>query len=167
MRLVKIFASQCLFQPLPKDWPISREESNRTILFYLAVFWSIQILFLGDAAEAFLATILELVLTLGFLFAVLGLTKRLSSFVPAATFIVGAEALLGILAIPVIVWLRVAEGAELLVAFYSLIALSLWGLAVLGHVFRQVLARPPSFGFGVACAYAVETYLGTLFLLVL
>jgi hypothetical protein len=167
MRLVKIFASQCLFQPLPQDWSISREESSRTIWFYLAVFWSIQLLLIGDAAEAFLATILELVLTLGFLFAVLSLTKRLCFFVPAATYLMGAEALLGLLAIPVIVWLRVAEDAELLIAFYSLVVLSLWGLVVLGHVFRQVLARPSSFGFGVACAYAVEAYLGTLFLLLL
>ncbi len=167
MRLVKIFVSQCFFRKLPQDWSISFEDYARTALFYLGVFWVIQILLMGEPAEALIAAVSELVLTQVFVFIVLSLAKRRRLFFPAATLIMGAEGIIGILAVPVLVWLRVAEGPALLAAFYSLVLFFLWGLAVLGHIFHQALARPSSFGFGVACAYAVETYLGTFFLLVL
>lgn len=167
MQLIKIFLSQCLFRKLPKDWSISLEAYKGTSLFYLSVFWILQALLMGEASEAFVAALCELILTQVFVFAVLSLTGRRRLVLPAATFIMGAESILGLLAVPVIVWLRVAERLELLVAFYSLVLIALWALAVLGHVFRQVLAKPSSFGFGVAFAYALETYLGTLLLLVL
>ncbi|MFN3919768.1 MAG: hypothetical protein ACK4JF_05710 [Methylohalobius sp.] len=167
MQLVKTFVSLCFFRRLPQDWSISLKDYEKTALFYLAVFWSIQSLLMGEPAEAFVAAISELILTQIFVFFVVCLARRRGFFFPAATLIMGAEGVVGLLAIPGLVWLRVAEGPALLAAFYSLMLFLLWGLAVLGHIFRQVLARPSSFGFGVACVYAAETYLGTLFLLVL
>lgn len=167
MRLVKMFVSQCFFRKLAQDYSISFEDYERTAFFYLGLFWGIQNLLMGEPSEALIAAVSELVLTQVFVFVVLSLASRRHSFFVTATLIMGAESVVGMLAIPGLVWLRVAEGPALLAAFYSLLLFSLWGLAVLGHIFHQVLARPSSFGFGVACAYAVETYLGTLFLLVL
>jgi hypothetical protein len=167
MQLVKTFFSLCFFRRLPQEWSISPKDYEKTALFYLAVFWGIQGLLIGDPSEAFVAALSELILTQVFVFVVLYLARRRGFFFPTATLIMGAESLIGLFAIPWLVWLRVAEGPALLAAFYSLMLFLLWGLAVLGHIFRQALARPSSFGFGVACVYAAETYLGTLFLLVL
>ncbi len=167
MQLIKVFVSQCFFRKLPQDWSASLKDYKRTALFYLGVFWGIQTLLMGDLAEALIAAVSELGLTQVFVFIVLYLVKRHRLFVPAATLIMGAESIVGTHAVPGVVWLRSEEGTVLLIAFYSLVLFCLWGLAVLGHIFRQALAKPSSFGLGVACAYAVETYLGTLFLLVL
>lgn len=167
MQLVKAFVSLCFFRRLPQDWSISLKDYEKTALFYLAVFWSIQSLLMGEPALGLVAALSELILTQIFVFVVLCLARRRCFFFPAATLVMGAESLVGLLAIPGLVWLRVAEGPILLVAFYSLMLFLFWGLAVLGHIFCQILVRPSSFGFGVACVYAAETYLGTLFLLVL
>lgn len=139
---------------------------KKTAVFYSGLFWGIQILLMEEPVEALIAAVSELVLTQVFVLVVLALARRRHLFFPTATLIMGAESLVGLLAVPGIVWLRVAEGPVLVAAFYSLMLFSLWGLAVLGHIFHQALAKPSSFGFGIACAYAVETYLGTLFLLV-
>ncbi|MCX8049914.1 MAG: hypothetical protein N3A55_09720 [Methylohalobius sp.] len=167
MHLIKLYLFQSFFRSTLQDCSVSSGDVHRTAIFYLSIFWTIQFLLLGEAVETFLASISELVLTWVFIFIALALARRRHLFLPVAALTMGAEGLIGLLAIPVIVWLRIAEGPALLVAFYSLILFALWGLAVLGHVFHQALARPTSFGFGVACAYAVETYLGTLMLLVL
>ncbi|GAB6067750.1 hypothetical protein JCM13664_10680 [Methylothermus subterraneus] len=167
MHLIKLFISQSFFQKLPQNWSVSREDYEKTALVYLGAFWAIQTLLMGEPAEAFVAAICELILTQVFVFIVLALARRRNWFFPTATLIMGAESLVGMFAIPWVIWLRVAEGPALLAAFYGLMLFVVWGLAVLGRIFHQVLARPASFGLGVACAYAVETYLGTLFLLVL
>ncbi|HEB78559.1 MAG TPA: hypothetical protein ENI90_08535 [Methylothermaceae bacterium] len=167
MRLTKLVLSQCFLRRLPEAWSVSQDDFKRVAVFYFGVFWIIQILLIGDPAEAFVATVSELALTLVFVFAVLGVVGKRHAFLPVATLLLGAVGWIGLFAIPCIVWLRLAEHTMLLVAFYSSLVFPVWGIVVLGHIFRQALARTPSFGFGVACAYAVETYLGTLILLVL
>ncbi len=163
----RLVLSQCFLHRLPAHWSVTLADFKRNALFYFGVFWLVQILLIGDPAEAFVATASELCLSLAFVFAVLGLNGRREAFLPTATLVMGAVGWIGLLAIPVLVWLRLAEDLELVVAFYTSWVFVAWGIVVLGHIFRQALARAPSFGFGLACAYAVETYLGTLVLLVL
>ncbi|BCX82547.1 hypothetical protein MIT9_P2133 [Methylomarinovum caldicuralii] len=163
----RLVLSQCFLRRLPAHWSVTMEDFNRNAVFYFGVFWLIQILLIGEPAEAFVAAVSELALSLVFVVAVLGLNGRREAFLPTATLIMGAMGWIGLAALPVLVWLRVAEDLQLVIAFYASWVFVAWGIVVLGHIFRQVLARAPSFGFGLACAYAVETYLGTLVLLVL
>lgn len=167
MRLTKLVLSQCFLRRLPSKWSVSQEDYQRAAVFYFGVFWTVQFLLIGDPAEAFIATVSEWVLTQIFVSVVLAMVKRRHTFLPMATLLMGAVGWVGLFAIPFVVWLRLAEDTMLLVAFYATLVFPVWGIVVLGHVFRQALAKTPSFGFGVACAYAVEAYLGTLILLVL
>lgn len=64
------------------------------------MFWGIQGLLIGDPSEAFVAALSELILTQIFVFVVLYLARRRSFFFPTATLIMGAESLIGLLAIP-------------------------------------------------------------------
>lgn len=161
----KLVLSQCFLRRLPSHWSVTMDDFNRNAVFYFGVFWLIQILLIGEPAEALVAAVSELALSLIFVVAVLGLNGRREAFLPTATLIMGAMGWIGLAALPVLVWLRVAEDLQLVIAFYASWAFVAWGIVVLGRIFRQALA--PSFGFGLACAYAVETYLGTLVLLVL
>ncbi len=167
MRLTRLLLSQCFFRRLPPEWSVTREDYKRSALFYSGVFWIVQLLLIGDPAEAFVATVSELVLTQLFVFGVLAIAGRGRAFLPVATLVMGAAGWIGLFAIPCVIWLRLAEDVQLLAAFYATWMFPVWGIVVLGHIFRQALAKTPSFGFGVACAYAVEAYLGTLILLVL
>ncbi len=167
MRLTRLLLSQCFLRRLPPEWSVSQEDYKRAAVFYFGVFWIVQLLLIGDPAEAFVATVSELVLTQLFVFGVLAIAGRSRAFLPMVTLVMGTAGWIGLFAIPCVIWLRLAEGIPLLVAFYATWMFPIWGIVVLGHIFRQALAKTPSFGFGVACAYAVETYLGTLILLVL
>gem|GEM_PF-2107536 len=167
MRKIGLFLSQCFFLRLPEDWSLSEDDFKWVAVFYFAVFWCIQILLIGEPAEALIAAASEVLLTQLFVFAVLALYQRGEFFIPTATLLMGSVGIVGALAVPFIIWLRLSEDGLLVAAFYCLVACGIWGLAVLAHIFRQALSKTPSFGFGIACAYAVETYLGTLILLVL
>lgn len=166
MTMIKLFLAQCFFRPLPQDLEISERAFEYSAVFYMSVFWAIQGLLI-DPAEASIAAACEVLLTLAFIAVVLWWNDRFEFFYSSAVIMMGSIATIGLLAIPVIVWLRLASGSELVLSFYVMMLFPLWGLAVVGHFFRQLLAKPRSVGFGMACAYAVETYLGTLVLLVL
>ncbi len=167
LQVVGLFLSQCFFLKLPEDWSLSEDDFKWAAVFYFAVFWAIQTLLFGEPAEAMIAAASEVILTQIFVFTVLSMTGRGESFTPVSTLLMGAVGIIGMLAVPVVIWLRMSEDGLLVTAFYILIALACWGLLVLANIFRQALSKTPSFGFGLACAYAVETYLGTLILLVL
>ena len=167
MKVIGLFLSQCFFFRLPQDWQLTEDDFKWAAVFYFAVFWCIQILMIGEPAEALIAAASEVILTQIFVFAVLAVMGREEYFMPTSTLLMGSVGIIGTVAVPLIIWLRLAEDQALLASFYTLMACGLWGLAVLAHLFRQALSRTPTFGFGLACAYAVETYLGTLILLVL
>ncbi len=167
MRVVGLFLSQCFFLRLPEGWSVSEDDFKWAAIFYFVVYWCIQILLIGEPAEALIAAGSEVILTQIFVFAILSLMGRQELFLSTSTLLMGSVGIIGAIAVPVIIWLRLAEDKALIASFYIIVACGLWGLAVLAHIFRQALSRTPTFGFGVACAYAVETYLGTLILLVL
>jgi len=166
VEMAKLFLSQCFFRPLPQEWHYSDKAFEYTAVFYLLVFWVIQGL-LVNPAEGSIAAACEVILTLAFTGVFLLIKGKTAIFFPLSTVVMGTVATIGLLSIPILVWLRLASGGELLAAFYTTLAFLLWGLLAVGNIFRQLLAKPASYGFGVACAYALETYVGTLFLLVI
>lgn len=151
--LARAFADVCRFRLAPQQLP----ASPALLLVALAAYA------LSGAAgaaielppsRALLASVLDTALLAAFTAGVLmlrGVAGRLTQTLTALT---GAQAVLGVAGIPVLLWLHAARGsAAELVPSVAWLALFVWSLLVFAHVLRHALSTHPLVGFVLALAY--------------
>lgn len=87
--------------------------------------------------------------------AILLLQNRRARVLQTLCALAGAIAVIDIIGIPLASWLQYAEatGADKSLPILGLLALTVWSLAVHGHVFRHALSIPLSFGLVVALVF--------------
>lgn len=155
--MLKYFISLCLLQSGPADAPRSLNLSVQTLLAYLSIGWLISMLHL-EFYEGLLSSLIDMVLLIamtGGLLAVRGYTARLQQTLTA---LMGAGILLGILALPLLLWLDTTAqqtGLSPRLASLLLIGLMMWSIAVTAHIMRQALSVTFTVGVLVAVIYAL------------
>lgn len=153
--LVKQFWGICLLRVAPQDLPASHALMTLAGVCYFAVSLAIGGIQL-EPAKVFPAALLDI----AFLAVVTGVILWVGSFLPrytqTFTALAGCGALLGLIAMPVLVWQqRVGAGAESGMTLPGLLLLlwSAWNIVVIGHIWRHALSAMLAVGIVLAVVY--------------
>jgi hypothetical protein len=155
--MLRYFVSLCLLRSGPADAPPSSSLLVQTLLAYLSIGWLISMLHL-ELAEGLLSTLVDATLLIGMtgvLLAVRGYKARLQQTLIA---LMGAGILLGVLALPLLLWLKIVAqqaGLSPRLASLLLIGLMMWSIAITAHIMRQALSVSFTVGVLVAVIYAL------------
>lgn len=152
--LFHAFLDICLLRRGPQDIPASPILLLFTLILYTigSVIVARSSLDLAPAVQSALAeTVLMCVLTYIFL-RVFGLGTR---WIQTATAIAGTNFVLAIIALPLLAWLVYARTQNLDATIPALmfLALVIWHIAILGHIFRHALSQGFASGILVALGY--------------
>ena len=152
--LSRFFVELCLLRRGPQDLPASS-----TLLGLILAINLVASLLVGLAADlsapiALGQGLADALLTLGLLHLALRLTRHPARFVQLATALLGAGALLSLVAVAPLVLLSGAESrGETSLAGLPLLVLLFWSLLVTGHILRHGLDLRLGQGVLIAVAY--------------
>lgn len=161
MALIRLFLEICLFTKGPQNVPGSRLLLCLALFAYALVGMLI-LLMNFDLLTSGLQVLVEAGLLAVFTLLALYLSGKTERWLKTMIALYGTDALVSILAIPVLLWLEL--NPDVLPVFLLLGALMLWHLVVVGHIFRHALAMPYPAGFVVAFAYTALSYRVVLYL---
>jgi hypothetical protein len=156
MPLIRLFLDICLLNKGPQDSPASSLLLGLTVAANLAVGIALSLIEAAKA-EALIQAAVGALLLGGFLWIALSFTGKRSRFLQTATAAFGADTLISIAALPLLVWGRWATDAQGLVAILLLL-LMLWQMAVIGHILHHALSVSFPAGLGLALAYTATSY---------
>ncbi len=158
MQIILRFIDICMFKAGPADIPASAWLMKLSLLCYFILSLLINTFEYGFLVS-FLASIIEIVFVLfvvNILLQFRGLTNRYFQTVAA---IAGTSSCIGIVALPVMMLFHFFEGSEdvrvTVLAAWLMILLTLWSLAVTGHIFKQALAIKQGTAIVIAVAYVI------------
>lgn len=153
--LLRQFWGICLLQTAPQDLPSSRALMYLAAFCYFGVSLAIGGIQLGP--RLFLPAAL---LDTGFLAVatavMLWVSSHLPRFTQTYTALTGGGAILGLIALPVLVWQQhVGTGPEVGVTVPGLLLLlwTAWNIVVVGHVLRHALSAMFAVGIVLAVVY--------------
>jgi hypothetical protein len=156
MQLVRLFAAICLLRAAPQDLPASRELLGVTLGLYLLLTWLLAIPAYGQAG-AVLVALLDTALLIAFIQVLLYLLSRNARILQTLTAMAGSGSLLGLLALPLVLWGQPSQAEEQVsgLLLYAWLLLLVWNLLVAGHILRHALSTSLGIGIGVALLYAL------------
>ena len=160
-RLLDFFIDLCLLRATPQQLPAS------PVLFWLSVVAELlagTLLISGARAGVFAAlleTLVDVLLLLLLLYLALQARNLTARFLQSATALLGASALLSLLAMPLLALSSSGgEGSGLAaLAALLLLALIIWNMVVLGHILRHALRLSFAIGIALAFAYTSLSYM--------
>lgn len=162
LQLVYFFVDLCLLRRKPQDLPAS------TTLFGLVLGVALLggLLLSVTAGASLLAgigqTALDLILMLGVLHVALKAMKKQARYLQTATALVGADAVVGFVALVPVSLARPALGAEpaadVLFAGLLFLALVAWSVLIVGHILRHAFDLPLAQGVIIAIAFDVFSF---------
>jgi hypothetical protein len=150
--LINAAVEICLLRRGPQDLPAST---------YLLWFATLLNLLAGvlmllddqlDLGQAVVQSLFELLLMLGVLYGVLRLKGWVYRFNQTAIALMLSSFLLGLLALPLIAWVRQNQSAE---AGILLLVLFTWGIVVFGHILRHTFEFSINVGIAAALIYTL------------
>lgn len=161
LAIVHFFIDLCLLRRVPQDLPAS------TVLFGLVLVAGVlgSLLLALSAGETLGIGLLQAVLDLGFmlvlLVAMLRLLDKSARFLQTATALVGADTLIGLLAL---LPLTLASGADeqsarLVLAGFLFLALVVWSVLASGHILRHAFDLRLVQGVLLAVGYDVLAFI--------
>jgi hypothetical protein len=156
MQLVRMFAAICLLRAAPQDLPASRVLLGYALGFYLLFAWLLAIPAYGQV-RALLVALLDTAVLIAFLQALLYLLGRSARILQTLIAMAGAGSLLGLLALPLVLWGQPSQAEEPVggLLLYAWLLLLVWNLVVAGHILRHALSTSLGIGIGVALLYAL------------
>jgi len=156
MQLVRLFAGICLLRAAPQDLPASRMLLGVTLGLYLLFAWLLAIPAYGQANAVWVA-LLDTALLIVFIQALLFLLARGPRILQTLTAMAGSGSLLGLLALPLVLWGQPSQAEEQVsgLLLYAWLLLLVWNLLVAGHILRHALSTSLGIGVGVALLYAL------------
>lgn len=154
--LFDLFFDICLFRKAPQDVPSSMALLKLCLLAY-AGSGLLVLLVTTPAPVALLQILLDTVLLSGLLYLGLGLRRHPKRFEQTLSALTGTGGLMGLLALPLTVWLaRQGQGDAAALPSMLLLLLIVWSTAVMAHILRHAFEIPIWLGAALALAY---TYL--------
>ena len=155
-QLVRLFAAICLLRAAPQDLPASRALLGITLGLYLLFAWLLAIPAYGQARAVWVA-LLDTALLIVFIQLLLYLLGRGTRILQTLTAMAGCGSLLGLLALPLVLWGQPTQAEEQVsgLLLYAWLLLLVWNLFVTGHILRHALSTSLGIGTGVALLYAL------------
>ena len=167
-KLLSVFFDICLLKAGPQALPASSFLLSATALAGLLTGTIVIADAMGNVFTAFMAQLLDLLLLALLLLTMLRLKGLESRFTQAATALFGCGALINLVTLPLPL-LAPEEGAGQQAAgpaFFLYLALIIWALVVVGHIFRHAMEIHLVRGILIAVGYffAVNLAVQMLFL---
>lgn len=140
----------CLLRAAPQDLPCSWELFGLTLIAGLGLGY--------PAMQAFgppnpvLELLVSFLFTLGFTYSILAFRGLKVRFVQTTSAIFGTDAIITLLALPVLYAAATATTQDAYTLF-ALAGLGIWNLLVMGHILRHALSLPLPGGILVALGY--------------
>jgi hypothetical protein len=156
MPILRLFLDLCLFRKGPEDTPASPFLLALTLLGYALVGLLI-LSFQTGPDVALLQVVVEGGLNLAFLRVLLGVVRKPHRFVQAAIALMGTDALISLLALPLLLAQGVAAVGGMV--HLPLLVMMVWNVAVSGMILGRAISRPLSVGVAVALLYTVASIL--------
>lgn len=145
----------CLLKKGPQDIPHSLLLFRLSMLGYAIIsFLLIQISV--DGFNALLQVGVELLIIISFTGLVLFITNKRKRFLQTACALFGADALISVLAMPVIATLTIDNSNVL--ASFTMLALMIWSWLVITHIIRHAINKSFSFAAGLVFLYIFSSY---------
>lgn len=149
--LLRIWLDMCRLRATPQQVPASSVLLALALGFYVLV--GIVVALPGSGwSMAMLLTLLDLVVLAGITALVLRLTGKAARFNQTLSALAGTGALLGLLAVPLVL---VAPDPVPAWAGLAWLAILFWSLAVRGHILRHALEIPFGMGLLLSAGYAL------------
>lgn len=96
--------------------------------------------------------LLTLVFSLAFVYGVLALRGMTNRFIQTATAFFGTDVIVSLVALPVL-QLGTGAGSQSPVSGLAMIGITLWNIAIIGHILRHALSASFAFGILIALGY--------------
>lgn len=156
MQLVRLFVAICLLQAAPQDLPASRVLLGITLGLYLLFAWLLAIPAYAQA-RAVQVALIDTALLIVFIQTLLYLLSRSARILQTLTAMVGSGTLLGLIALPLVLWGQPSQAEEQVsgLLLYVWLLLLVWNLLVAGHILRHALSTSLGIGISVALFYAL------------
>jgi len=156
MQLVRLFVAICLLRAGPQDLPISRTLLRLALGLYLLFAWLLAVPAYGQG-RAVLVALLDAALLIVFVQVLLYLLSRSARIPQTLTAMAGSGSLLGLLALPLVLWGQPAQAEEQIsgLLLYAWLLLLVWNLLITGHILRHALSTSLGIGTGVALLYTL------------
>ena len=164
--LIRFFVELCLLLRAPQDLPGSSALLGLILVVNLVASWLVGLAADLSAPVALGQGLADALLSLGLLHLGLSLTRRPARFLQLATALLGAGALLSLVAVAPLLLLSGAESrGETSLAGLPLLFLLVWSLLVTGHILRHGFDLRLGQGVLIAVAYNLlaSTLINTLF----
>ena len=148
------FIQICLLRRGPQDLPTSGILLAIALIAHTVMSILLSNVFLG-AASALLSGLLETVLLVALTGTLLYVQRRNARLIQTLTALAGTGAIITVIALPISGWLHGADraaGEGVFVVLLWLI-LTVWSLAVAGHIFRHALSVPYFLGLVLAVVF--------------
>lgn len=166
MALFKLFLSICFFRGCFERVPTSFSAFYNALFIYFSVSTLIKGLII-DPIQAIMQTLCEFTLMFVFILILLLIVRRGKQLMQTMTTLLACASIIGAFALPSAIWLNLADKPMIWLPFYSLFIFAAWGLAIVGFILKQALAKNTVFSFRLACVYFVQTYVVSAVLLVI
>lgn len=163
LALVHFFIELCLLRRNPQDLPASAALFGLVLAVALLGGLLLSITAGASLAGGLAQTLLDLLLMLGVLHLALKALDKQARYLQTATALVGADAVIGLVALlPVSLARPVATGAEpgadVLFAGLMFLALVGWSVLVVGHILRHAFGLSLAQGVVIAIAFDVLSF---------
>lgn len=152
--LLKWFWGICLLRVAPQDLPTSQMLMTASLLCYFLV--SLLVAWLQLTSAVFVpAALLDTACLVAFTVAALWVPSFMHRFTQTLTALAGSGAILGVVALPVLLWQKQIGGADTGFTLPTLLILlwTAWNIVVVGHVLRHALSTLFAFGIALAVVY--------------
>jgi len=131
----------------PQDIPYSIFLFYLSFFFYL-VFGITVLTVQAENISLFIQMTVQVLSLFAFVWVCLVLYRRESRFMQTMTAVLGTDALITCIALPLLFWIKVDPNMQVL--YMCLVVLMLWQLIVMGHILRRALDNSFFFGAGLA-----------------
>ncbi|NIM27646.1 MAG: hypothetical protein GTO28_06375 [Gammaproteobacteria bacterium] len=152
--IVQPFVQICLLRQGPQDLPTSGILLAITLSAYTLLTALLSNVSMS-AANAVVWGLISTVLMVAFTVILLSVQRRPARLVQTLAALAGTGALLTLIALPVFGWLHGADlkAGEGALAWLIVVVLTLWSLAVTGHILRHALSVPYFVGLVLAVVF--------------
>jgi hypothetical protein len=157
MDTLKHYLPLCWFTLNPLELIRSVGFLKNNLIFYFIVEFFLQANMTDDPLESFYEVSFETLLTLLFIWVMLGLNRSLYGFIQVTAAVVFCSNVVSFFIIPVLVWLTISENT---ISYYLVGILLAWDYALTTYIFKRVLVLNIPASAVISLIYAGFTYFG-------
>ena len=152
--LIDLFWDICLLRKGPQALPSSQPLLKLSLVAY-GLSSLIFLLLIQEPLLALLQALTDIVLLAGLVYAVLTVTRFSLRFVQTLTALAGTGTLLGLVALPIFIWIdqEVASNGDAIVPRLLFLGLIIWHISVVAHVLHHALSSNRWVGLLYALGY--------------